>query len=96
MNQGYLNNIQAVFPNTSNNPYNIFKPLINTSHTSLNEFQIDQDVQFLKLTVLPSGKISYKESMGKILKFNNEYADIVDNLGDIIQTKLHNIKVVGL
>ena len=96
MNQGYLNNIQAMFPNTSNNPYSIFKPQINTNHALLNGFKINQSVQFLKLTVLPSGKVSYKESMGKILKFNNEYADILDNLGDIVQTKLHNIKVVGL
>lgn len=49
-------------------------------------------VRFIKQTILPNGKVSYKESMGRILSFNREYAVIIDNVGDITQNKLCFIK----
>ncbi len=89
----YTPNIQAVIPNNIINPYKATDMSdYHTKYDSINGLNLNQKVQFLKQTVLPSGKITYKESMGTILKLSDEYAEIIDSLGDIIQTRLNNIK----
>lgn len=91
----YPSNIQAAIPNNIHNPYTP-TPIsdYHTVYDKVGNLNLNQKVQFLKMTVLSNGKVSYKESMGTILKLNEEYAIVIDTLGDIVQTKLHNIKML--
>lgn len=68
------------------------KDITNLKHPFLH-YCSDQYVQFLKPTISPNGKFIFKETMGQILSINNEYAEIIDCLGDIVQTNIHNIKM---
>lgn len=62
-----------------------------TSHSP----QLNQYVQFLKFTISPNGKINCKESIGKIIRSNQDYVEIVDYLGDIIQTNIRSFKILN-